>query len=139
MKSTMTAGLTGELSILVTDEKTVPALYPESGIFQKMPKVFATGYMVGFMEWACMKTMAPHLDEGEQSVGTHINVSHCAATPVGMTVTVKVKCIEVDGMKTVWEIEAYDDKDLIGKGTHERFTVNSEKFNQRLEKKAGAV
>jgi fluoroacetyl-CoA thioesterase len=61
--------------------------------------------------------------------------SFCAATPVGMMVKAIVKCTAVEGMKTSWYIEAYDEKDLIGKGTHDRFTINVDKFNQKLEKK----
>jgi len=137
MRDTMEVGVEYTLEFLVTDEKTVPELYPESEQFSRMPRVFATGYMVGFMEWACMEAMAPHLEEGEHSVGIHINVSHTAATPVGMKVLAAVKCTAVDGKKTSWEIEAYDEKDLIGKGTHDRFTINVEKFSQKIASKFG--
>jgi fluoroacetyl-CoA thioesterase len=137
MKDTIKEGVSYSLEFTVTEGKTVPALYPESAQFAGMPKVFATGYMVGFMEWACMEALAPHLDEGEHSVGVHINVSHTAATPVGMKVRAEVRCTGVDGQKTSWYIEAYDEKDLIGKGTHDRFTINIERFNQKLAKKQG--
>ncbi|MGE4318718.1 MAG: thioesterase family protein [Deferribacterales bacterium] len=135
MKNTIRPGTSHLLKFTVTKEKTVPNLYPESDLFRPMPPVFATGYMVGFMEWACMEALQPHLDEGEQSVGTHICVSHTAATPVGMNISAKVVCTNVDGQRTQWEIEAYDEKELIGKGTHERFTINTDKFNSRLRKK----
>ncbi len=81
--------------------------------------------------------MAPHLDEGgEHSVGVHINVSHTAATPPpGMIVKAVAKCTAVEGQKTSWYIEAYDEKDMIGKGTHDRFTINVDRFNQKLDKK----
>lgn len=138
MKGTMQEGVEYTLEFTVTDGKTVPKLYPESKHFAGMPPVFATGYMVGFMEWACMEALAPHLDEGEISLGTHINVSHSAATPVGMAVRAHVKCTGVDGQRTMWEIDAYDEKDLIGKGTHERFTVNLERFCKKLEAKSGS-
>ena len=64
-----------------------------------MPKVFATGFMVVLMEWTCMQLMAPHLDPGEGSLGVHVDVSHLAATPPGMTVTVDVECIAVEGQR----------------------------------------
>jgi fluoroacetyl-CoA thioesterase len=72
-------------------------------------------------------------------VGTLINVTHTAATPPGMEVTVHVRCIGVDGRRTVWEIEARDEVEGIGKGTHERFAVDFAKFNARVAKKAGGA
>ena len=61
------------------DQKMVPALYPEAPEFQVMPEVFATGFLVGFLEWACMNSVIPHLDWTlEQTVGTHVNISHLA-------------------------------------------------------------
>lgn len=135
MKDTLKAGLEYTHRYRVPEDKTVPHLYPEAASFQTMPRVFATGYLVGLMEWACIEAMAPHLDEGEGSVGIVVNVTHEAATPPGMEVTVHVKCTKVDGQKTSWEIEARDELDLIGRGTHERFTVDFERFNARLSKK----
>ena len=70
MKPTLAPGVTHRLSFTVTEAKTVPFLYPESPDFVAMPKVFATGFMVGFVEWACLKALAPHLDEGEGSPET---------------------------------------------------------------------
>jgi fluoroacetyl-CoA thioesterase len=100
-----------------------------------MPEVFATAFMVGFMEWACMEALRPYLEEGERTLGTMINITHQAATPPGMTVTAHVKCLEVDGKRTLWEIEARDEVEIIGKGTHERFTVNNDKFSARVATK----
>ena len=137
MKDTLKAGLTHTHKYRVPENKTVPYLYPEASVFQAMPKVFATGYMVGLFEWACIEAMAPHLDPGEGSVGTLVNVTHTAATPPGMEITVHVRCIGVDGRRTVWEIEGRDEVEVIGKGTHERFTVDFAKFNARVAKKAG--
>ena len=74
------------LAIHIVDTAFVyfaPHLYPEAKAFQEMPKVFATGYMVGLMEWACIEAMAPHMEPGEGSVGTLVNVTHTAATPPG--------------------------------------------------------
>ena len=135
MKDTLKAGLEKTFSINVTNEKTVPFVYPESDLFQNMPSVFATAFMVGFMEWACMEALRPYMDEGECTLGTMINVTHQAATPPGMSVTAHVKCIEVDGKRTLWEIEARDETEIIGKGNHERFTVNKEKFSTRTAAK----
>ena len=104
MKETLKVGLEHVHTYRVPENKTVPHLYPEARAFQEMPKVFATGYMVGLMEWACMEAMAPHMEPGEGSVGTLVNVTHTAATPPGMTVTVRVRCVGVEGRRTVWDI-----------------------------------
>lgn len=123
-------------SFHIPESKTVPALYPESAEFREMPEVFATGFLVGFLEWACIKAINPHLDwPEEQTVGTHIDVSHVAATPAGFTVTAKVKLIEVDGRRLVFEVEAHDGLDLISKGKHERFVINKDKFGSKMKEK----
>ena len=77
----------------------MPHLYPEAPEFKEMPTVFATGFMVGLMEWTCLKVLAPHLDEGEGSLGVHIDVSHIAATVPGQTVTVDAECTKVSGRR----------------------------------------
>ena len=101
-----------------------------------MPEVFATGFLVGFLEWACIKAIKPHLDwPKEQSVGIHINVSHEAATPPGLEVTAIVELIDVDGRKLVFSVEAHDEVDLISKGQHERFVIDKEIFDARLIEK----
>lgn len=135
MKNTLAAGLEHTLTYRVPRERTVPFLYPEAPPFRLMPEVFATGFMVGFMEWACMEALAPYLEEGERTVGTRINVTHEAATPAGMEVSATVRCIEVDGKRTVWEIVARDEVEIIGRGTHERFAINYEKFSSRVQLK----
>jgi len=139
VKDTLAAGIGTTLKFVVPIEKTVPRLYPESALFREMPEVFATGYLVGFIEWACMEALAPYLEEDERSVGTMINVTHSAATPPEMEVTAQVRCIEVNGKRTVWEIEVHDQADLISKGTHERFTIRLEQFKTRLKTKAEAA
>ena len=118
--------------------KTVPALYPESEEFVAMPEVFATGFLVGFLEWACIKAINPHLDwPQEQTVGTHINISHEAATPPGLKVAAIVELIEVEGKKLTFSVEAHDSVELIAKGIHERFIINKEKFDAKLGTKRG--
>jgi fluoroacetyl-CoA thioesterase len=136
MKPTLKPGLTHRFAYRVPADKTVPHLYPEVADFQAMPRVFATGYMVGLMEWACMQLMAPHLDAGEGSLGVHIDVSHTAATPPGMTVTVDVECAQVVGKRISFKVTAHDGVDQIGAGRHERFVVDWEKFNARAAEKA---
>ena len=117
MKDTLKPGIESAFKIHIPESKTVPAFYPASAEFQELPEVFATGYMVGFREWACIKAINPHLDwPREQTVGTHVDVSHIAATPAGFEVTAKVKLIEVDGQRLLFEAEAYDGLELISKG-----------------------
>lgn len=137
MKETLKPGIESEFTFRIPESKTVPALYPESEEFREMPEVFATGFMVGFLEWACIKAINPYLDwPGEQTVGTHIDVSHIAATPPGFDVTAKVTLTEVDGRKLVFEVEAHDGIDLIAKGRHERFVIRKDKFDTKMKEKA---
>ena len=136
MKETLRPGITFEHKFVVPASKTVPSLYPESEEFLAMPEVFATGYLVGFLEWSCIKAINPYLDwPREQTVGTHIDVSHEAATPPGLEVTAAVELMEVDGRKLVFSVEAHDGVDLISKGRHERFVINKEKFDAKVREK----
>ena len=137
MKDTLRPGLTHEFRFRVPESKTVPHLYPEAEEFQVMPRVLATGYMVGLLEWACIQAINPHLDwPNEQSVGTLVNFSHTAATPPGMTVTVRVKLESMEGRKLTFSVSADDGIDKISEGTHERFVIDAAKFNSKLAAKA---
>ncbi len=130
MKDTLKRGIRYEHKYVVPISKTVPALYPESQELVLMPGVFATGFLVGFLEWACIKAVNPHLDwPKEQTVGVHINISHNAPTPPGMEVTAIVELLKVEGRKLLFSVEAHDGIDLISKGQHERFIINKEKFD----------
>ncbi len=136
MKDTLKPGLRYEHRFLVPASKTVPALYPEAEEFLAMPEVFATGFMVGFLEWACIKCLNPHIDwPVEQTVGTHIDVSHQAATPPGLEVTATVELIEVDGRRLVFQVEAHDGVEVISRGRHERFVINRERFDAKVGEK----
>jgi fluoroacetyl-CoA thioesterase len=137
MKDTLKPGLRFEHRCMVPASKTVPALYPESDEFGAMPEVFATGFLVGLLESTCIKAVNPHLDwPREQTVGTHIDVSHEAATPVGHEVVARVELVAVEGRKLVFAVEAHDDAELISRGRHERFLIDKQKFDARLGAKA---
>lgn len=136
MKGSLKPGVAHRLTFRVSREKTVPFLYPEAQEFQAMPEVFATGYMVGLMEWAAIELLKPHLEEGEGSLGTHVDVSHTAATPAGFTVTVDAEVTAVEGKRVWFNIKAHDGVDDIGKGRHERAIVTWQKFNARVAEKA---
>ena len=139
MKPSLKPGIHYEHRFVVPASKTVPALYPEAEEFLVMPEVFATGFLVGLLEWACVKAIRPHLDWPlEQTVGTHINVSHSAATPPGMEVTATVQLLAVQGKKLVFAVRAEDSAGLISEGQHERYVIMKERFDARLrEKKDG--
>ena len=137
MRDTLQAGLTGEFEFVVPITKTVPHLYPEAPEFQAMPEVFATGFMVGLIEWACIRALMPHLDwPREQSVGTHVDLSHTAATPPGFTVKVRVRLERVEGKKLTFAVEAHDGAEPICRGTHQRFVIDAAKFNAKVAEKA---
>jgi fluoroacetyl-CoA thioesterase len=136
MKESLQAGLTFEFAFQVPENKTVPHLYPESPEFQAMPRVLATGFMVGLFEWACIQAINPHLDwPHEQTVGIDIRVNHTAATPPGLTVTVKGSLDRMEGRKLFFSLVADDGLDLISEGTHERFVIEAAKFNAKVAAK----
>jgi fluoroacetyl-CoA thioesterase len=137
MKKTLQLGIQYTHTFIVPDSKTVPALYPEADEFILMPEVLATGFLVGFLEWACIKAIYPHLDwPAEQSLGTHISVSHDAATPPGLEITATVELIKIEGQRLLFSVEAYDGIDLISRGTHERFVIDKERFDLSVANKA---
>ena len=136
MKDSLKPGLQFHHQFIIPVSKTVPSLYPESVEFIQMPEVFATGFLVGFLEWACILCINPHIDwPHEQTVGTHINVSHEAATPPGFEVTACVELISMEGRKLTFNVEAHDGVDLISKGRHERFVISKPSFDERLNDK----
>jgi fluoroacetyl-CoA thioesterase len=132
----MKPGLEHELRFVVPQTKTVPALYPESAEFRQMPPVLATGFLVGLLEWACIEALKPYLDwPHQQTVGTHIDVSHCAATPPGLEVRVRVRLVRVEGRRLLFEVEAHDGVELVSKGTHQRFVIDRARFSEKAKKK----
>lgn len=136
MKESLRTGIRYSYRMQVSRNKTVPALYPESDIFQAMPEVFATGFMVGFIELACKKAVMPHIHwPREQTVGTHLNFSHAAATPAGLWVTANVELVEIDGRRLTFAVEADDGFDTIAKGSHGRFLIDRERFDRAVADK----
>jgi len=143
MKDSLQPGLSFQFQFVVPENKTVPYLYPESPEFQEMPRVLASGFMVGLIEWACIQAINPHLDwPREQTVGIDFQLNHTAATPPGLTVTVKARLENVEGRKLTFYILAEDDFDQISEGFHHRFVIDAAKFNAKmaakLAKKTGA-
>ena len=137
MKSTLKPGLVHNFSFRIPMEKTVPYLFPESGEFQAMPKVLATGFMVGLCEWACIRAINPYIDwPREQTLGIDVKLSHIAATPPGLTVDIRVRLEKKDGRKLLFSITAHDGVDKISEGTHERFIIDADSFNRKVDEKA---
>lgn len=136
MKDTLQPGLESTFAYTIPPGKTVPHLYPESQLFREMPEVLATGYLVGLLEWAAIELVTPHLDwPREQSLGTAINVTHLAATPPGLTVTVKVRITEIDGRRIRFSLTAHDGVHLVSEGTHERAVIERSRFDERMAAK----
>ena len=122
-------GAKGTVEGIVTDQLTAAAV--GSGSIE----VFATPYMVAAMENAACNALRPYYEEGENSVGTKLDISHDAATPVGMKYRAEAEVVEVDRRRIVLKVAAYDEAGLIGQGMHERFIINSEKFLAKTEAK----
>ena len=125
----ITIGLTGTVELTVGDEHTAPSI--GSG----KVRVLATPVMINLIEAASLKAIEHLLEPGYQSLGTHLDVRHLAATPVGMKVTARAEVTKVDGRTVTFRVSASDEKDLIGDGTHERVIVNVAKFDQRVQRK----
>jgi fluoroacetyl-CoA thioesterase len=133
------AGLQGTFRYRVPESKSVPRIHPEAPDFQMMPAVLATGYLVALCEWACIELIKPHLDwPREQSLGTHVSLSHLAATPPGFEVEIQVRLTAVEGRKLTFAVSAHDGTDQITEGTHERHTIDAERFAARVAAKAAA-
>jgi len=127
----ITPGLSGSIEITVGEEHTAPSI--GSG----KVRVLATPVMTNLIEAAALKAIEHLLDPGYQSLGTHLDVHHIAATPVGMKARATAVVTRVDGRTVHFKVEAKDEKDVIGYGTHERVVVNVAKFDQRVQKKLG--
>lgn len=122
-------GIKAEKSLPVTDANTAKTM--GSGTLD----VFATPAMVALIEQTAYTSIESELEPGWGSVGTSLNIQHLSATPVGMTVTATTELVEVDRRRLVFHAEVYDEKGLVGKGTHERFLVENEKFQAKADAK----
>ena len=136
MKESLLPGLEGTFRYRVTESRTVPRIYADAPDFQMMPAVLATGYMVALAEWACIELIKPHLDwPREQSLGTHVDLSHLAATPPGLTVEIRSRLEAVEGRKLVFKVSAHDGIDKIGEGVHERHVIDAARFERKVADK----
>ena len=122
-------GLKGRQETVVTED--LLARHIGSGLV----KVYATAMMIALIEKAAVYSVEPYLEEGQGTVGTHVNVSHCSATPLGMKVWAETELIEIDRRKLVFKVAAYDERGLIGEGLHERFIIDNERFQAKADSK----
>ena len=124
-----------EIGIRGRQETTVTSANVATNVGSGKVKVFATPMMISLVEKAACLSIEPFLEEGQSSVGTHIDISHCAATPMGMQVWAETEVIGIDRRKITFSVKAYDERGLIGEGTHERFIIDIEKFLSKAESK----
>ena len=129
MKNMIQIGTKGHLEQTVSDE--LCADHIGSGLV----KVFATPMMIALIERTCNESVLPQLEPGQGTVGTRIDVTHISATPVGMKVWCDSEVVEVDRRRIVFSVRAYDECGLIGEGTHERFVIDTDKFQQKTNAK----
>ena len=122
-------GLKGHQEMTVTDQFTAKTM--GSGVMD----VFATPAMLALMEKTAFMSVAEHLNEGCGTVGTRVEIEHVASSPIGMKITCDSELTAIEGRKLVFKVEVYDSKGLIGKGTHERFIIESEKFQEKTNRK----
>lgn len=131
------AGMRHAETITVEDRLCVSRVVGEFAPGTDMPPVLATAYLIGFVEWTCMRLLEPYLEPQHRSLGTLVNLSHSAATPVGMKVTAEVTLEAADDRRLRFSVVCRDEVDVISKGEHERFVVDIERFLKGLEKKKG--
>lgn len=129
----ITVGMKGHREEVVSPEKCADRI--GSGLV----KVLATPMMIALIEQTCNECVLPHLETGQGTVGTHINVSHCAASPVGMRVWCDCELVEINRRKLLFKVAAYDECGVIGEGTHERFIIDTAKFQAKVDGKKNIV
>ena len=140
MRPSLKPGLRFSFSYQVPRERTVPYLLPESPEFGQMPSVLATGYMVGLFEWACIQALKPYLDwPREQSVGIEVCLSHLAATPPGLIVTISGELISMEGKRLEFAMQGHDGVELISSGTHRRYLIDAARFKEKAAAKQAAA
>ena len=124
-----------EIGIKGHQETIVTTVNVATNVGSGKVQVFATPMMIALMEKAATLSIEPVLAEGQSSVGTHIDVSHLSATPMGMKVWADTEVIAIDRRKITFSVKAYDERGLIGEGTHDRFIIDVDKFIAKAEGK----
>jgi fluoroacetyl-CoA thioesterase len=135
MSESLPLGLKHSLTVTVDESLIVPGISRHFD-FADMPKVFATASMVALVEAACVAALKPYLKPGQRSVGIDVDLSHSAATPIGMKVTAEVELVEIHERKLLFKVTCRDEVDVIGEGFHERAFIDFERFNAKVAAKA---
>jgi fluoroacetyl-CoA thioesterase len=131
LKLDLPAGMTGTAELVVGEQHTAPRI--GSGRI----RVLATPVMINLIEAAALAAVEQSLPEEHQSLGTHLDITHIAATPVGMRVRATAEVVRVEGRTIHFKVRAEDERELIGEGIHARVVVNLERFDRRVQEKAG--
>jgi fluoroacetyl-CoA thioesterase len=129
------AGLRHIATLTVSEALSVPAQARLFDPATEMPPVFATAQMIAFVEWACVAALAPYLGTHQRTVGTRVEMTHTAATPIGMTVTAEVELVAIEDRTLRFKVACRDEKEPIGGGFHERTVIDHERFMARLARK----
>jgi fluoroacetyl-CoA thioesterase len=128
-------GLRHSATIRVGEALAVPAQGRTLGFPHEMPPVFATANMIALVEWTCVAALAPYLAPSRRTVGTRVEMSHTAATPIGMQVTAEIELIEIDGRRLRFRVSCHDEAESIGARFHERTIIDNDHFMARLAQK----
>jgi fluoroacetyl-CoA thioesterase len=128
-------GLVHAQTMTVAEALAVPAMGRAFVGATDMPPVFATAAMIAFVEWTCVAALAPFLEPHQRSVGTLVDMTHIAATPIGMRVTAEIELVGIDGRRLRFAASCRDEAEAIGAGFHERTVIDYARFMQRLGRK----
>jgi fluoroacetyl-CoA thioesterase len=121
-----------EENVVVSDEMAIRFLGLEAA------RVLSTPHMIGYLEMTSRNLIKEYLEPGQDSVGTLVNVRHLAATPIGMQVRLRAEILSVNGQRVVCQVDAWDDREKIGEGLHERFVIDVERFSRRVRDKSAS-
>ena len=122
-------GIKGHEEAVVTEDMLA------SNVGSGLVKVYSTAMMIALIEKAAVLSVESYLEQGQGSVGTLVNVSHCSATPLGMKVHAETELVEIDRRRLVFKVAAYDERGLIGEGMHERFIIDNARFQAKADSK----
>lgn len=123
-------GVNHEENLQVTEEMAISFLGPGAA------RVLSTPHLIGFLEMTSRNLIKQFVEPGEDSVGTLVNIRHLAATPIGMQVRLRAEIVSVEGRRVMCRVDAWDDREKIGEGTHERFVIDVARFGLRVRAKS---
>ena len=136
MSTAIISGVTHTPPLEVHDQMPATVFTPHLSDLAGLPPVFATTFMVGLMEWACIEALKPYLPDGQNTVGTHVTLSHVAPAPLGMPKDIKItaQLVEVKGRTFRFHVKCYDECGLIGSGFHERSVIETRRVQAAVRR-----